>query len=83
MTRKPVGGVVFGNGCEAPAMIKPNGRYIAAAPGWHDWAGSETVCATADAPMGSWKTQRHITEEKSWNSQVSDLIHLKEVTTAR
>jgi len=33
--------------------------------------------------MGSWKTQGHITEEKSWNSQVSDLIHLKEVTTAR
>jgi beta-xylosidase len=73
--------VVYEKGCEAPAMIKHKGKYIAVASGVHGWAGSETVCATAGAPMGPWKHQGHITEEKTWNSQVSDLIYLKESDT--
>lgn len=83
LTRRPVGDVVLGKGCDAPAMIKDKGRSIAGASGVDGRAGSETVCATAGAPMGSWKTRGDITEEKNWNSQVSDLIHLKEATTAR
>jgi hypothetical protein len=47
----------------------------------HGWAGSETVGATAEAPLGAWKSRGKISENKTWNSQVTDLIHLKESDT--
>ncbi|MFZ9938070.1 MAG: hypothetical protein ACO3JG_13585, partial [Luteolibacter sp.] len=81
LTSNRDGVVVFEKGCEAPAMIKHKGRYIAVASGVHGWAGSETVCATAEAPLGPWKSQGKISENKTWNSQVTDLIHLKESDT--
>ena len=30
------------------------------------------------SPLGTWKKQNDITEKKTWNSQVTDLIYLKE-----
>ena len=69
---------VFAKGCEAPAMIKHKGTYIAVASGVHGWAGSETVCATADAPLGTWTRQADISKQKTWSSQVTDLIHIEE-----
>ena len=32
-------------------MTNYKGKYIALASGVHGWAGSETVCATADSPL--------------------------------
>ena len=81
LTSNREGVVVFEKGCEAPAMIKHKGKYIAVASGVHGWAGSETVGATADAPLGPWKSQGKISENKTWNSQVTDLIYLKESDT--
>jgi hypothetical protein len=78
LTSNQDGAQVFEKGCEAPAMIKHKGRYIAVASGVHGWAGSETVCAVADAPLGAYKRQADISEQKTWNSQVTDLIYLEE-----
>jgi hypothetical protein len=59
---------VFDQGCEAPSMVKYKGRYIAVASGVHGWAGSETICAVADSPLGTYIKQDDISEEKTWNS---------------
>lgn len=72
------GVLVFDRGCEAPAMVKHRGKYIAVASGVHGWAGSDTKCATADSPLGAWTKQADISEQRTWSSQVSDLIYLKE-----
>ena len=81
LTSNKDGAVVFEKGCEAPAMAKHKGKYIALASGVHGWAGSETVGATADSPLGPWKSQGHVSEKKTWSSQVTDLIYLKESDT--
>lgn len=81
LTSNQDGVVVFEGGCEAPAMIRYKGKYIAVASGVHGWAGSETVCATGDSPLGPWTRQADISEQKTWNSQVTDLIYLKESDT--
>ena len=47
----------------------------------HGWAGSDTKCATADTPLGAWTSQADISEQKTWSSQVSDLIYLQESDT--
>lgn len=72
------GVIVFGGGNEAPAMTKYKGKYIALASGVHGWAGSETMCSTADSPLGQWTPQGHITEQRTWGSQVTDLIYIEE-----
>jgi len=81
LTSNGDGVVVFDRGCEAPAMVKHKGTYIAVASGVHGWAGSDTKCATADSPLGAWTQQANISEQKTWNSQVTDLIYLEESDT--
>ena len=68
----------FEKGVEAPSMIKYKGKYIAIGSGVHGWSGSETVCALADSPLGIYTKREDISEENTWNSQVTDLIYLKE-----
>ncbi len=75
------GVLVFDHGCEAPAIVKYKDKYIAVASGVHGWAGSETSCATADNPLGPWTRQADVSEQKTWQSQVSDLIFLEESDT--
>jgi len=71
----------FDKAVEAPILIKYKGKYIAVGSGVHGWAGSETVCSVADSPLGKYKKQDNISEKKTWNSQVTDLIYLKESDT--
>jgi beta-xylosidase len=78
LSSKREGVIVFDRGREAPAIAKYKGKYIAVASGVHGWSATETSCATADSPLGNWKNQGYISENKTWNSQVSDLIYLKE-----
>jgi hypothetical protein len=78
MTSNRDGVVIFDKGCEAPAMVKHRGKYIAVASGVHGWSGSDTRCATADSPLGDYKKQADISEQKTWGSQVTDLLYLKE-----
>ncbi|MEO2019657.1 MAG: family 43 glycosylhydrolase [Fuerstiella sp.] len=72
---------VFAKGVEAPAMTKYKGKYIAVGSGVHGWAGSETVCAVAESPLGTWTQRKNISENSTWNSQVTDLFYLKESDT--
>ncbi len=72
---------VFEKGCEAPAMVQHKGKYIAVASGVHGWAGTETVCAVAESPLGPWKKQENVSENSTWSSQVTDLIYLHESDT--
>ena len=72
---------VFQKGCEAPCIIKYKGKYIAVASGARGWAGSETVCAIADSPLGTYSKPRRISERNTWNSQVTDLVYLEESDT--
>jgi len=81
LTSNKDGAVVFDSGCEAPAMVKYKGKYIAVASGVHGWAGSEAVCAIADSPLGKYKRQKDVSKQKTWNSQVTDLIYLEESDT--
>jgi hypothetical protein len=78
LTSNKDGAYVFDKGCEAPAMVKYKGKYIAVASGVHGWAGSETVCAVADSPLGTYKRQADFSHQTTWDSQVSDLIYLKD-----
>jgi beta-xylosidase len=75
------GVLVFEKAVEAPAIVKYKGKYIAVGSGVHGWAGTETVCAVADSPLGTYKKQENISEKKTWSSQVTDLIYLKESDT--
>jgi hypothetical protein len=81
LTSNRDGVAIFDGGCEAPAMIKYKGKYIAVASGVHGWAGSDTKCAVADSPLGRYEKQADISEQKTWSSQVTDLIYLKESDT--
>ncbi len=81
LTSNRDGVVIFGGGNEAPAMIKYKGKYIAVASGVHGWAGSDTLCAVADSPLGKYKKQGYISEKKTWSSQVTDLIYIAESDT--
>lgn len=81
LTSNKDGVLIFDKDCEAPAMEKYKGKYIAVASGVHGWAGSNTKCATADSPLGKYKRQADISEKKTWSSQVTDLIYLKESDT--
>jgi len=81
LTSNRDGVVIFDRGCEAPAMIKYKGKYIAVASGVHGWAGSDTKCAVADSPLGTYKQQADISEQRTWSSQVTDLIYLNESDT--
>jgi hypothetical protein len=78
LTSNRDGVVIFDKRCEAPAMVKHRGKYIAVASGVHGWAGSDTRCATADSPLGPYKKQADISEQRTWGSQVTDLLYLKE-----
>ena len=78
LTSKQNGVAVFGGGNEAPAIAKYKDKYIAVASGVHGWAGSETVCSTSDSPLGPYTQTKDFSEEHTWNSQVTDLIYLKE-----
>ncbi len=71
----------FDEGVEAPSMIKYKDKYIAVASGVHGWASSETVCTVADSPLGPYSKPKDISEKKTWDSQVIDLIYLKESDT--
>ncbi|MBT3274212.1 MAG: family 43 glycosylhydrolase [Spirochaetales bacterium] len=78
LTSNKDGAYAFDKGVEAPAMVKYKGKYIAVGSGVHGWAGTDTVCSVADSPLGQYKRQEDISEKKTWNSQVTDLIYLEE-----
>jgi hypothetical protein len=63
---------------EAPAMVKYKGKYIVAGSGVLGWSGTETHYAVADSPLGPYTEKRRMSEERTWDSQITDFVYLKE-----
>jgi len=75
------GAYAISKGCEAPAMIKHRGKYIVAASGVDGWAGTETYYAMASSPLGPYSEPKQMSEQKTWNSQITSLFHVEESDT--
>ncbi|MBN2294155.1 MAG: family 43 glycosylhydrolase, partial [Pirellulales bacterium] len=63
---------------EGAAMIKYKGKYIVAGSGVVGANNSETCYAVADSPLGSYKEMGRMSEQKTWNSQISNFVYIKE-----
>ena len=62
-------------------MIKYKGRYIVAGSGVCGWGGSETFCAVADSPLGPYSEKKQMSEKRTWGSQISNFIYIRESDT--
>lgn len=63
---------------ESPAMVYYRGRYLVAGSGVDGWSTTETVMAWARHPLGPFSQKRTISQERTWNSQITDMIHIPE-----
>lgn len=63
---------------EGAALIRYKGKYIAAGSGVDGWKTTETTYAVADKPLGPYKEMGFMSEEKTWNSQISNFFYLPE-----
>jgi beta-galactosidase len=63
---------------EAPAMIKHMGKYIVAGSGVRGWAATDTHYAVASSPMGPYGPKKRMSEEKTWGSQITDFVFVRE-----
>jgi len=66
---------------EGTAMAKYRGKYIVAGSGVCGWGASETDCAIADHPLGAYSERKRMSEKKTWGSQISNFIYIKESDT--
>ena len=62
---------------EAPAMARLGGRYIIAGSGVHGWRPTETQYVVADSPMGPYSDRRIMSRDKTWRSQITDLVAIE------
>ena len=63
---------------EAPAMIKYKGKYIVAGSGVDGWNSTETDYSVSSSPMGPYGEQKRMSENKTWNSQITSFLLIKE-----
>jgi hypothetical protein len=63
---------------EAPAMIKYRGKYIVAGSGVQGWKGTETHYAVASSPLGPYSEKKTMSEQRTWDSQITDFVYVKE-----
>lgn len=63
---------------EGAAMIKYKSKYIVAGSGVVGADNSETTYAVADLPLGPYKEMGLMSEQKTWNSQISNFVYIKE-----
>ena len=63
---------------EGSAMIKYRGKYIVAGSGVRGWNPTDTSYAVADAPLGPYKEMGLMSENLTWNSQISNFLYIKE-----
>ncbi len=67
--------------CEGSAMIKYKGKYIVGASGVCGWCTSESYYAVASSPLGPYSKKKVMSENKTWGSQLSNFIYIKESDT--
>ncbi len=63
---------------EAPAMVYFKGKYILATSGVDGFGATETTIAVADTPLGPFSEKQVISQNKSWDSQLTDMIVVPE-----
>ena len=63
---------------EAPAMVYFKGKYILATSGVDGFGATETTIAVADSPLGPFSDKQIISQNKSWDSQLTDMIVVPE-----
>ena len=63
---------------EGAAMVKYKNKYIVAGSGVVGAANSEASYAVANSPLGPYKEMGLMSEKKTWNSQISNFVYIKE-----
>ncbi len=66
---------------EGSAMIKYKGKYIVGASGVCGWCTSDSYYAVASSPLGPYSKKKVMGENKTWGSQLSNFIYIKESDT--
>ena len=66
---------------EGTAICKYRGKYIVAGSGVRGWGATETHCAIADSPLGTYSKRSRMSEQNTWGSQISNFIYIKESDT--
>jgi hypothetical protein len=61
---------------EGSAMVRYKGKYIVAGSGVQGWNPTETTYAVADAPLGPYREMGLMSEQKTWNSQISNFVYV-------
>jgi hypothetical protein len=63
---------------EGAALIRYKGKYIAAGSGVQGWNPTDTSYAVADSPLGPYREMGAMSEGRTWNSQISNLVYIAE-----
>jgi outer membrane protein assembly factor BamB len=63
---------------EGAALVRCKGKYIAAGSGVEGWNVTDTWYAVAEAPLGPWKEMGLLSEKRTWQSQISNFVYLRE-----
>ena len=66
---------------EGTAMSKFKGKYIVAGSGVRGWGATETAIAVAESPLGKYSSRQLASESRTWGSQISSFIYIKESNT--
>jgi hypothetical protein len=72
------GAYAIDHGCEAPAMIKYQGKYLVAASGVAGWGGTANYYTVADSPLGPYGPRKLLTGDNDWGGQLTSLLYVKE-----
>jgi hypothetical protein len=63
---------------EGAALIRYKGKYIAAGSGVEGWNPTDTSYAVADSPLGPYREMGRMSENRTWNSQISNFVYIAE-----
>ena len=63
---------------EAPAVVYYKGKYLFAGSGVEGWDPTETTLVYADSPMGPYSPKQVISCNRTWRSQITDMVHIPE-----
>ncbi len=63
---------------EAPAMVYFKGKYVLATSGVDGFGPTETTIMVADSPVGPFRRKQIVSKERSWHSQITDMIAVPE-----
>ena len=59
-------------------MARYKGKYIVAGSAVQGWNPTDTSYAVADRPLGPYREMGLMSEKKTWHSQISNFVYIKE-----